>query len=550
MTKRLSLKLPKLVWCSLTVAMVGALAYVWQSAGIQKVEASSLSTTWSCTEQVAGGTRGRLYQSVSGGGSLSLYSFAGGESASWSLDLQGTYSLPAGKTINALSLTPSGEMYGVLQIDGGSPDREHQLVRIYPPPTVGGTGSYEIIGPYQYLSNTSKAVNAGAYIEIANEGFLLMARNGGGTNAALYNLGTGVWSDYNVSGQGTVKDITWLPEPVTYSGITYIAVGIEENNGNQSVLYAADGSATAVNTSLNGFSFDSSKGWGAAASYEASSSSSSSVLMARNDGILAEWEWNNGSPSLTSVGTAAATTDNDGASCGSTSLITTSVSSWSPAVGFNLACADDSLEITVVNSGSTIAGELLITKNGTELTWNVNGYPYIDPGDTQTWSATVVEAETNAVFQVTVTPPFGSGFDPVTDSFTYNADCVPVTVTLTYDAQGGVGEPGDQSGDAGSDVTVSSTVPTRDGYTFTGWNTAADGSGTGYSGGDAFTLPSSGSDTLYAQWQINSVTLTYDAQGGVGEPGDQSGDAGSDVTVSSTVPAQRWVHVYWLEHRS
>ena len=139
---------------------------------------------------------------------------------------------------------------------------------------------------------------------------------------------------------------------------------------------------------------------------------------------------------------------------------------------------------------------------------------------------------------MTVTPPFGSGFDPVTDSFTYNADCVPVTVTLTYDAQGGVGEPGDQSGDAGSDVTVSSTVPTRDGYTFTGWNTAADGSGTGYSGGDAFTLPSSGSDTLYAQWQINSVTLTYDAQGGVGEPGDQSGDVGSDVTVSSTVPTR------------
>ena len=108
------------------------------------------------------------------------------------------------------------------------------------------------------------------------------------------------------------------------------------------------------------------------------------------------------------------------------------------------------------------------------------------------------------------------------------------SVTLTYDAWGGVGEPGDQSGDAGSDVTVSSTVPAR-WYTFTGWNTAADGSGTGYSG-DPFTLPSSGSDTLYAQWRINSVTLTYDAQGGV-VTGDQSGDAG-DVTVSSTVPAR------------
>ena len=55
--------------------------------------------------------------------------------------------------------------------------------------------------------------------------------------------------------------------------------------------------------------------------------------------------------------------------------------------------------------------------------------------------------------------------------------------------------------------------------------------------------------TRCSQWQIKiSVTLTYDTQGGVGEPGDQSGDsAGSDVTVSSTVPA-RDGYVYWLEH--
>lgn len=46
-------------------------------------------------------------------------------------------------------------------------------------------------------------------------------------------------------------------------------------------------------------------------------------------------------------------------------------------------------------------------------------------------------------------------------------------------------------------------MPTRDGYTFTGWDTAADGSGTDYTGGDTYTLPNSGTDTLYAQWQIN-----------------------------------------------
>ena len=88
------------------------------------------------------------------------------------------------------------------------------------------------------------------------------------------------------------------------------------------------------------------------------------------------------------------------------------------------------------------------------------------------------------------------------------------TVGLTYDPRGGSGEPGDQSGDAASDVTVSTTEPTRDGYTFTGWNTAADGSGTSYAGDDTYTLPNSGTDTLYAQWQINTVGLTYDPRGG------------------------------------
>ena len=115
---------------------------------------------------------------------------------------------------------------------------------------------------------------------------------------------------------------------------------------------------------------------------------------------------------------------------------------------------------------------------------------------------------------------------------------VAETVTLEYDSRGGSGEPGDQSGDAASDVTVSTTEPTRAGYTFTGWNTAADGSGTSYAGNDSYTLPNSGTDTLYAQWQINTVGLEYDPRGGSGEPGDQSGDAASDVTVSTTEPTR------------
>ena len=115
---------------------------------------------------------------------------------------------------------------------------------------------------------------------------------------------------------------------------------------------------------------------------------------------------------------------------------------------------------------------------------------------------------------------------------------VVTTVTLTYDPQGGTGQPGNQTGNASSNVTVSSTAPTRDGYTFVKWNTAADGSGTDYAGGATYTLPNNGTATLYAQWQINTVTLTYDPQGGTGQPGNQTGNAASNVTVSTTAPTR------------
>ena len=94
---------------------------------------------------------------------------------------------------------------------------------------------------------------------------------------------------------------------------------------------------------------------------------------------------------------------------------------------------------------------------------------------------------------------------------------VATTVTLTYDAQGGSGAPGNQTGNAASNVTVSTTAPTRDGYTFVKWNTAANGSGTDYAGGATYTLPNSGTATLYAQWTADAAANRQGAanQGGV-----------------------------------
>ena len=60
-----------------------------------------------------------------------------------------------------------------------------------------------------------------------------------------------------------------------------------------------------------------------------------------------------------------------------------------------------------------------------------------------------------------------------------------------------------ETGVAGKIVTVAQNEFTRNNYTFTGWNTQADGKGTAYKAGDSFTLTDK--DTvLYAQWSKNS----------------------------------------------
>lgn len=64
-------------------------------------------------------------------------------------------------------------------------------------------------------------------------------------------------------------------------------------------------------------------------------------------------------------------------------------------------------------------------------------------------------------------------------------------------------------------TTATATQFTRTGYTFTGWNTKADGTGTAYHAGAPIAYPAEGKTlTLYAQWKVSSHTVTFDANGG------------------------------------
>lgn len=93
----------------------------------------------------------------------------------------------------------------------------------------------------------------------------------------------------------------------------------------------------------------------------------------------------------------------------------------------------------------------------------------------------------------------------------YYAITAPKKYTVIYDANGGTGVPSSQEKDYGVNLTLSTDIPSRVGYTFTGWNTMSDGSGTNYYSGG--TYKDNSNVTLYAQWKKNKVIIRYNTNG-------------------------------------
>ncbi len=91
------------------------------------------------------------------------------------------------------------------------------------------------------------------------------------------------------------------------------------------------------------------------------------------------------------------------------------------------------------------------------------------------------------------------------------------TYTVKYNANGGTGKMSNTSVKYNKTATLTANKFTRKGYTFTGWNTKADGTGTSYTNKQSIknlTSKNKGTVTLYAQWKKNTYTIKYNLNGG------------------------------------
>ena len=109
--------------------------------------------------------------------------------------------------------------------------------------------------------------------------------------------------------------------------------------------------------------------------------------------------------------------------------------------------------------------------------------------------------------------------------------------TVTYDPNGATAGtvPGTQMKESGINLVVSANDGNliKTGGIFSGWNTAADGSGTAYATGATYNVDSS--VTLFAQWIPQTYTVIYNANGATGGvvPDSQNKTYGVDLVLAT-----------------
>ena len=165
---------------------------------------------------------------------------------------------------------------------------------------------------------------------------------------------------------------------------------------------------------------------------------------------------------------------------------------------------DSATDGTQISFPYTISGDLTLYAQWTVSTYTVTF-------DAQSGTSVALQNTASVASSPSTTRTgytFQGWFDSATDgtqiSFPYTisgdltlyAQWTVSTYTVTFDANGGSGAMTGQVASSSTGLTTNTFI--RDGFNFAGWNTAADGSGTGYAAGASYEFASD--ETLYAQW--------------------------------------------------
>lgn len=185
---------------------------------------------------------------------------------------------------------------------------------------------------------------------------------------------------------------------------------------------------------------------------------------------------------------------------------------YSTSTANNKVTISASMGVTVspgspVLSGQRFSATLACTGKTTQSATSSHSGTLID---TQNWDIT----RTKSTQGITVTAsvagaPWGQ---TLSKSQIITVPAKP-SYTVSYDANGGSGAPASQTKWYGETLTISSTKPTKAGYHFVRWVSSGRTDGTVYFQ-PGNTTNYNGAQKLVAEWAANTVTISYNANGG------------------------------------
>ena len=136
------------------------------------------------------------------------------------------------------------------------------------------------------------------------------------------------------------------------------------------------------------------------------------------------------------------------------------------------------------------------------------------------------------------------------------------TYSIIYNANGGTGAPSVQTATAGRVTNLSKVKPTRANHTFLGWSNNKNAATAQYAPGADFVRKTN--VTLYAVWKITqspmltptptpiaqTLTITFDANGGINAPNSITGEVGK-ITLPAAKPTRAgFVFLGWNEDKN
>ena len=393
----------------------------------------------------------------------------------------------------------------------------------------GNTGGSTASSSHTY--GTAKALTSNGFTKT---GYTFAGWATSSSGSVVYSNGQSVSNLTSTNGATVTLYAKW--NVVNYS-ITYNLNGGTNSSSNPSRYNITSSTITLANPTRTGYTFG---GWYSDSSFATKVTSIASGSTG-NKTLYAKWTANSYTISFNGNGNTGGSMSNLAMTYGTAKTLT---SNGFTKTGYTFAGWATSASGAVVYSNGQSVNNLTATAGGTVTLyakWTANTYTVAYNGNGNTGGSTASSSHTYGVAKTLTANGFtktghnfagwsksSSGAVAYSNSqsvsnltatngatVTLYAKWNPWTHTVAYNANGGSGAPSSQTKTYGTSLTLSSTKPTRTGYTFAGWNTNSSGTGTNYSAGGSYTADQNGGTvTLYAKWTANSYTVTFNANGG------------------------------------